>query len=177
MKRLCPETFELHDLNVLHLVCHVSLWSVDGNDERHTVYIPSTSKEAGSGDFRPSKRKIVKLKAAAESLASPNASESHQEIKALCLAGLPSPPIDTAIERHGIQQAQSQASASTVRQYKTSQTLLGTTVATPVLLQDVDGAEKYFFVFPDLSLRVYGTYRLSFQLLSLSRYVTVGYLS
>ncbi|TPX47219.1 hypothetical protein SeLEV6574_g00967 [Synchytrium endobioticum] len=156
---------DLHDLNVSHLICHASLWSADGNDERHTVFIPNTSKEAGNGDLKNSKRKLAEAKGAAKPIPRSDVIEADQVVNMVTRLPTP-PPMDIAAIVNVAQQAPPVTPTS--RQNRTSQTLIGTSVATPMLLRDVDGVEKYFFVFPDLSVRVCGKYRLSFQLLSLN---------
>ncbi|KAI8926628.1 velvet factor [Entophlyctis helioformis] len=47
------------------------------------------------------------------------------------------------------------------------QTILGTTSATAVPLSDIDGSEGHFFIFPDLSVRIQGTYVIKCQLMEL----------
>ncbi|KAI8075868.1 velvet factor-domain-containing protein [Gilbertella persicaria] len=48
-------------------------------------------------------------------------------------------------------------------------TLMGSVVASPSLLKDLDGQEAYYFAFPDLSVRMTGEYRLQFTLMHLTR--------
>jgi len=43
--------------------------------------------------------------------------------------------------------------------------LTGSLVSSMYLLTDLDGNEGAFFVFPDLSVRIEGTYRLKFSLI------------
>jgi hypothetical protein len=50
---------------------------------------------------------------------------------------------------------------------RSTRRLMGTLVASPFVALDEDGVEGCFFVFPDLSCRTHGTYRLRFQLMKL----------
>ncbi len=51
------------------------------------------------------------------------------------------------------------------------QTMLGQTSAAGMVLNDIDDTEAIFFVFPDLSIRIQGTYTLSCQLVNLLEYL------
>ncbi|KAI3654421.1 hypothetical protein MP228_001140 [Amoeboaphelidium protococcarum] len=46
--------------------------------------------------------------------------------------------------------------------------LMGTLVSSVYLLHDLDGSLGYFFIFPDLSIRIEGTYRLCFRVMNLA---------
>jgi len=57
---------------------------------------------------------------------------------------------------------------------KKTRSTTGSTVSSLYHLKDIDNSDAGFFVFPDLSVRMEGTYRLKLSLFEIIKYVTIN---
>lgn len=62
------------------------------------------------------------------------------------------------------------------KQLSLHQTLLGQTVVTGQVLENMDGQDTIFFIFPDLSVRIQGTFALRCTLVDITRYWPFSFL-